>query len=79
MANTLSRALVSPAFFHAKVIGARDREPGFARARDPLTAPLLPVDRTNAAKHHRRMITNSCMAALSKKVSLPGASDRRAR
>jgi hypothetical protein len=37
------------------------------------------VDRVNTANHHHSMITNLCTAALSKKASLPGAFDRRAR
>jgi hypothetical protein len=31
------------------------------------------------ADHHPHMITNMCIAALSKKVPLPGTGDRRAR
>jgi hypothetical protein len=45
----------------------------------PLTVPLLPVDRIGATNHHLLMIANSYIAAPSKKASLPGASDRRAR
>jgi hypothetical protein len=37
------------------------------------------VDRVNAPDHHHTVITNLCTAALSKKASLPGAWDRRAR
>jgi hypothetical protein len=92
VANTLSRARSSPAFFRAEHLASEP--PSLLRAVGDTAihliafrfgsfmhaaAPIPAVDSFGAAPHHPLMITNSCTAALSKKAPLPGTADRRAR
>jgi hypothetical protein len=79
VANTLSRALSSPAFFCESGFFC---ETGFF-LKDDIVATRLhlreAVDSFAVADHHSFMITIPCTLALSKKGPLPGTGDRRAR